>query len=228
MNILSRLLIIISIPGAILMPGCSSANGGKGFESTIAPGFDASAYQRAYVCYGEHAGFLKTDINGFFAKAGLTVLSKDEFLQEHGPHDLYVTVAVDKSFTIFSDPPGNPDAAYIPPATATLEIRNAANGKQLMSCTYIRGFFRDAGYGECAEMLIIELSKVFKTHADSKLDGSDKETMDETVLQAKPKSLSGAKDTQAEDYGIQPISKPSGNTSSDVPSFPFTRARGKK
>lgn len=227
MNTLSRLLLLVSVPVAIIMQGCSSANGGKGFESTIAPDFDASAYQRAYVCYGEHAGFLKTDINGFFVKAGLTVLSKDEFLQEHGPHDLYVTVAVDKSFTIFSDPPGNPDAAYIPPATATLEIRNSSTGKQLMQCTYIRGFFRDAGYGECAEMLIIELSRVFKTRADSKPEGSDK-AMGETVIQAKPQSLTGAKDTQSDDYGIQPLSKPSGSTSSDVPSFPFTRVRGKK
>ena len=211
--------MIIIISATVFLSGCSSAFGSKGFESAIDPEFEASSFHRAYVFYGEHAKFLKTGINSFFEKAGFTLMDKSEFLQKHDLHDLYVCVTVEKSFSLILA--GDSDFAYIPPEAATVEIRDAVTGRQLMSCTYTKGFLRDAGSGECGEMLLIELSKVFKDHAK---DVSDKSASAEAVFQPQA-PLAGAKDELGDGFGIHKSSSPA---PSNIPAFPITTGNRKK
>ncbi len=217
--------MIIFITTTVFLSGCSSAFGSKGFESSISPEFEASSFHRAYVFYGEHAGFLKANINSFFEKAGFTLMDKSKFIQEHDCHDLYVLVTVEKSFSLI--PEGDSDSAYIPPATATVEIQDAVTGKQLMSCTYTKGFARDAGSGECGEMLLIEFSKVFKDHAKAKIDAPDKSVSSEDVFQPQT-PLSGAKDEGSDGFGIQKSSGATDRNSSNIPLFPISTGNRRK
>lgn len=186
------------------------------------PKFEASSFHRAYVFYGEHAGFLKTAINSFFEKAGFTLMDKAGFLQGHTRNDLYVSVTVEKSFSLI--PAGDSDSAYIPPEAATVEIQDAVTGKQLMSCTYTKGFLREAGSGECAEMLLVELSKVFKDHTK---DVPDKSVSSEAVFQPQT-PLSKTKDEGSDGFGIQKSSSTADRNSSNNPSFPINTGGRKK
>jgi len=227
MNHRYRLLTLITIIiwATMSLSGCSSAFGSKGFESSIDPEFEASSFHRVYVFYGEHAGFLKTNINSFFEKAGFTLMDKSEFIQEHDRNDLYVIVTVKKSFSLV--PEGDSDSAYIPPASATVEIQDAFKGKQLMSCTYTKGFARDAGAGECGEMLLIELSKVFNDHAKTEISIRDKSASSEAVFQPQA-PLSKAKDEGSDGFGIQKSASSPDRNSSNIPAFPITAGSRKK
>lgn len=216
--------MIASTAGTMFLPGCSSAIGAKSFESTVNPELDASRYNRAYVCYGEHAGFLKADIDAVFVKAGLVLLDNSEFLKGHDSHDLYVVVTVDKGFTVLPASAENPESAYVQPATAALEIQDAVTGKQLMLCSYSRGFLRDGIYGECREILVIELSRVFK----DKTDASDKDASAENVIQPQPPP-SGPRNPKTQDFDGMQESQKADKPSSSIPfQLPATgRSKGR-
>jgi len=138
---------------------------------------------------------------------------------------LYVIVTVKKSFSLV--PEGDSDSAYIPPASATVEIQDAFKGKQLMSCTYTKGFARDAGAGECGEMLLIELSKVFNDHAKTEISIRDKSASSEAVFQPQA-PLSKAKDEGSDGFGIQKSASSPDRNSSNIPAFPITAGSRKK
>ena len=134
-------------------------------------------------------------------------------------------MTVKKSFSLI--PTGDSDSAYIPPAVATVEIHDAVTGKQLMSCTYTKGFLRDAGSGECGEMLLIELSKVFKDHTKTETDAPAKSDLSEAVFQPQA-PLSDAKDERGDGFGIQKSASSPDRNSSNIPAFPITAGSRKK
>jgi len=162
MKKLIRLLFLMALPMETMFCfGCSSI-GGKSVETTVSPEFDISNYHRTYIGYGDNASFLY-DIDEVFENFGVEYINSSEYLKSHDSHDLYVIVTADKGFTLPPTPTrGGQGPLFVQPKMATVEVQDAMTKKQLLLCTYRRGFFGTASYGECREMLVAELSRVFK------------------------------------------------------------------
>ncbi|MFZ2656208.1 MAG: hypothetical protein WAX69_14855 [Victivallales bacterium] len=162
MKTLARLLFLMALPaGTVFCFGCSSV-GGKSIETTVNPEFDILSYHRVYIDCGDEASFLSMDIYKVFEIFGVEYINNSEYLKSHDSHDLYVIVTADKGVTLPPTPTrGGQGPLFVQPKIATVEIQDAMTKKQLLLCTYRRGFLGTASYGECREMLVNELTQIF-------------------------------------------------------------------
>ncbi len=149
--------IFLTLGILTLGSGCSSISG-KSVETTVNPEFDVTNYHRVYVVYVDDNYFLMPAVEAVFEDNGFENLNNRKYLKEH---DLNVIVTTDTGFCLPPTPTsGRQGPLFVQPKMATVEIQDAMTKKQLLLCTYRRGFFGTSSYNVCRDMLVAELTSV--------------------------------------------------------------------